>query len=818
MQKHANAEAIFWEALDQDPSDRAAYLERVCAGNELLYREVESLLDSHKNIGTFLERPLFEVKGVADLAASDSTNSEDATHFLTPSSEPGSLGRLDHYEVLEIVGKGGTGIVLRARDTKLVRVVAIKVLAASLATSGAARQRFAREARAAACVRDDHVIAIYAVEDRGSFPYLVMEFIQGCTLEALIRRNGALGVNEILRIGVQVASGLAAAHKQGLIHRDIKPANILLENGVHRVKLSDFGLARSADDASLTQTGIIAGTPLYMSPEQANGELIDHRSDLFSLGSVLYEMCTGRPAFRAPNTAAVLRRVSDEQPRSIHELNPEIPESLCSVIEQLQAKNPNDRPSSAYIVADTLSHLLSQMNGLESVTSSATSYFPINKTVKKTVASDNQRRGLTSHLRTWIAAAFVLVAVGLALGDTTGVTNVRGTVIRLFSAQGTLVVEVDDPSVNVTVDGGEVVITNAGAGEIRLKPGQYKVEASKNGKLVQRELITVTRNGRQVVRISQEETTSTRSTYIIPKFKRSLIGHMNGVISVRYAPNGRLLATGDLNGEVRVWDVPACTLRYSLPANGKCVHALAFSPDSKYLVTAAEDQMPQEIMITVAETGKPDGVLKGHTSGLYDVTFTPDGKTLISGGWDGTLQFWDFMTRQQVKKISTPDGKWIRSFALTTDGQLLIGGMNLFLFRPSGELRKKVETAIGPLCYSPNEKKFAGTIWSEGLVTLWDSETCEQISSWQVHSGRANGVVFSPQGRFIVTAGSDGAVRFWEVATKQLVGELRHVGEAYQIAFSPDGGTLATTGIDDRLVKLWDVSFLRKIDAPEKNE
>src|SRR5262249_44717148 len=149
-------------------------------------------------------------------------------------------------------------------------------------------------------VRDDHVIGIHAVEDHGLVPYIVMEFIDGCTLEALIRRSGPLDVKEVLRIGIQVARGLEAAHNQGLIHRDVKPANILLENGVQRVKLTDFGLARAAADASLSQRGLIAGTPLYMSPEQAAGESLDSRADLFSLGSVLYEMCTGQPAFPAP--------------------------------------------------------------------------------------------------------------------------------------------------------------------------------------------------------------------------------------------------------------------------------------------------------------------------------------------------------------------------------------------------------------------------------------------------------------------------------------------------------------------------------------
>src|SRR5262249_53781598 len=192
-------------------------------------------------------------------------------------------------------------------------------------------------------------------------PYLVMEFIDGQNLEALLRGGGPLEVKEVLRIGIQVASGLAAAHKQGLVHRDIKPANILLENHVERVKLTDFGLARAADDASLTQSGLIAGTPLYMSPEQAAAEPLDHRSDLFSLGSVLYEMCTGRPAFRAPTTVAVIRRVCDEAPRPIREVNPDIPEPLCRVIERLHAKRPADRFQTAAGVAELLSRHLAQL-------------------------------------------------------------------------------------------------------------------------------------------------------------------------------------------------------------------------------------------------------------------------------------------------------------------------------------------------------------------------------------------------------------------------------------------------------------------------
>src|SRR5213079_2378412 len=167
------------------------------------------------------------------------------------------------------------------------------------------------------------------------FPYLAMQFVSGLTLNDKIGPGGPLSVKEILRIGIQIAEGLAAAHKHGLIHRDVKPGNILLENGVERVKITDFGLARAADDVEMTKHGMIAGTPQYMSPEQAHGGQIDFRSDLFSLGSVLYTMCTGRPPFRAETSFGVLRRITHTPPRPIREVNADIPAWFASLIDKL---------------------------------------------------------------------------------------------------------------------------------------------------------------------------------------------------------------------------------------------------------------------------------------------------------------------------------------------------------------------------------------------------------------------------------------------------------------------------------------------------
>jgi eukaryotic-like serine/threonine-protein kinase len=365
-------QTIFLSALDiPDAGKRSAYLETACAGDAGLRKQVEALLAAHERSGLFLDDPaVAQMAGVPPTPGEDTVTADagpahgrdDDLRFLNPPTRPGSLGRLAHYEVLEVLGRGGFGTVLRAFDDHLHRMVAIKVLAPQLATSGTARSRFRREAKSGAAVRDEHVVHIYAVADENEpIPYLVMEYIAGQTLQQKIDRTGPLPVHEILRIGSQVARGLAAAHDTGHIHRDIKPSNILLENGVERVKLTDFGLARAADDASISHSGIVAGTPMYMSPEQAQGGQIDHRADLFSLGSVLYAMCTGRPPFRASTTMAVLKRVCEEEPRSIAEINSEVPGWLRDVIAKLHAKRPEDRFQSAKEVGELLQQHLAQL-------------------------------------------------------------------------------------------------------------------------------------------------------------------------------------------------------------------------------------------------------------------------------------------------------------------------------------------------------------------------------------------------------------------------------------------------------------------------
>lgn len=286
---------------------------------------------------------------------------------MTAPPEPGPMGRVGRYTVKRVLGMGGTGIVLQAADPELNRTVAIKVLAPSLAASGAARRRFAREGQAVAAIAHDNVVSVHHVEVGGRIPYLVMQYIDGSSLQDFVTAQGPLDVTTALRIAAQIAAGLDAAHAQGLVHRDVKPANILVGASGQRVWITDFGLARAVDDASLTRTGFIAGTPHYMSPEQARGEAVRGRSDLFGLGSVVYFMLTGRPPFRADRTLAILNRICNEPHRDVREVNPDVPPPVAGFVDRLLQKEDGARYASAADVREACLGLLTNANEVPEV-------------------------------------------------------------------------------------------------------------------------------------------------------------------------------------------------------------------------------------------------------------------------------------------------------------------------------------------------------------------------------------------------------------------------------------------------------------------
>ena len=476
------------EAPPEDDSDIAIHLEQC----QECQAKLESLFDEGLTMETAGEllRDRAADEQTREQVGSDSLTELDRSTFLELSEYPGSLGRFARFEIMELLGRGGMGIVMRGFDTSLNRHSAIKVLAPELASSAAARKRFSREAKSAAAVVHPHVVPIQTVDEHDGLPYLVMPVVEGQSVDARVRNAGPVQVIEAVRIASQIAEGLAAAHEQGLVHRDIKPANVLLENGVERVQITDFGLARAVDDASMTRSGVIAGTPQYMSPEQAHGDSIDHRSDLFSLGSLIYFMLTGHSPFRAETTMGVLNRIGNEQPRGLRSINADIPEWFEQIVMKLLAKPREDRFQTAAEVAELLQRWHAHLQQPDIVD-------PPEKVNRESASRLARSRG---GIAKWLIATAAFGFLAFA-----------GIMIVLELDKGTLTIESEANDVPIRImQGDEMVkrltVTKSGT-SVKVASGKYVVllDGEFSDIHVEQGTVTLGRRDTKNVRVVQSE-------------------------------------------------------------------------------------------------------------------------------------------------------------------------------------------------------------------------------------------------------------------------------------------------------------------------
>ena len=887
------AKAIFLQAVDGvPPADRAAFVDRACAGDEALRRRVEALLHAHETDFSLFDRPAVEQFPAAAGAATATISTpgpraapdapgpdpaaapgggDDVLRFLGPPTRPGSIGRLGHFEVLELLGGGAFGTVFKCFDEKLHRVVAVKILAPALAACGTARQRFLREARAAAAVRDEHVIDIHAVEEQ-PIPYLVMEYVAGQTLQQKLDKTGPLPARETLRIGYQVAAGLAAAHKLGLIHRDVKPSNILLENGVERVKLSDFGLARAVDDASLTQSGLVAGTPMYMAPEQAEGDRVDHRADLFSLGSVLYALCTGHPPFRARTTLAVLRRVCEDTPRPVREVNPDVPDRLEAVVTRLLAKNPDDRFPSAKEVADVLAGLLSehQSNGHPPPATPGAGGRAVGKANRGPTAGSRKKSviGLVCVLGVLAAGGTGLTALvwprghspaplgGVAAGDpgpageapappTTplggrGGKDIPAPLLALLGGGDPDAVPED--LVAVLADDRFLLSGEPVSGGMAVSPDGRLLAAGTTGGHV---ALFETGTGRQVWRVEAHTGQVNRVAFrgdgkrlLTPsadgtarlwdveagRLLQTFRGHKESVLAAVFGPADKTVITGGADATVRVWDAGSGAELKRLPHPGN-VHGLALTPDGKTLVTGCDDGA---VRTWDAASWEPGRTLEEHKGAVYAAAVSRDGKWLVTGG-DETV-VWDAATLKPVHTLSA-NGTWVgvgpdggTVFAARCeygDGEgYVVTRWEAATGKRLPDLTPKTRGGWGTFALTPD----GATLFAarqrpdpEPAVRAFDARTGDERPSPRGHLGRAWTVAFSPNATLLASGGEDGTVRLWDLAgwragepipPVRLLG--RHEKWVWSVRFSPDGKLLASGSLD-RTIVLWDAATGEKV-------
>ena len=395
--------------------------------------------------------------------------------LLRPPQAAGELGRLAHFAVTRLLGRGGMGAVFAADDLLVRRQVALKVMRPEFTSHPEARERFLREAQTAGGLEHDHVIPVYQVAEDNGVWFIAMPLLKGEALDERLKREGRLPIPAVLKLGRETAEGLAAAHAQGLVHRDVKPGNLWLEGtgeaggaGFRRIKILDFGLARAVqNDQHLTAAGGVLGTPAYMAPEQAAGAEVDHRTDLFSLGVVLYRCCAGELPFHGPNTMATLSALATKDAVPVGEKNPAVPAALADLIMRLLAKAPVDRPQSAAKVAEALRRIEQE-----------------HATVTAPTAPPAPRRRRVSALTLCVAALLVLGLAAVAAvvvvkvrtpdGKETEVTAPTGSQVAVDPKGGvTVTLPADAPAVPAE-------ITNSIDMKLKLiKPGKFLMGSPK---------------------------------------------------------------------------------------------------------------------------------------------------------------------------------------------------------------------------------------------------------------------------------------------------------------------------------------------------
>lgn len=682
---------------------------------------------------------------------------------------------LGPYVLLDPIGRGGMGQVYKARHQRLGRIVAVKVIRKERCENPEFLARFQREIHAASQLSHPNVIMVFDADQIGDKHFFAMEYVEGIDLLKLVKQRGPQPVREACDLIRQAALGVQHAHEHNMVHRDLKPSNLLLTAKTGVVKVLDLGLALlktpivNGDVApSLTQEGMVIGTPDYTSPEQTrDSHNVDARSDLYSLGCTLYHLLVGKAPFHGGTPAEKLIAHQRDMPRPIEQFRPDVPPAVSAIVMRLMAKRPEDRFQTAAEVALVLEGCCH-----------STAREPLRTPVILEPPTDPTSPDPRDNSA--LVPSTVTLPTGTAMLGQSAAERSSGPKTPAPPGQDLY----GDPLPS--------------AARLRLGSTRLRHRRTVNAVLFSPTASVIASAGRDGIISLWDPSTG--------KEQAQFTAHPEGVHCLAYTPDGRILASGGADEGVRLWDTATAREVGQLHTKHGEVHSLAFLPDGQTLVSGGKDR---RICLWNIESGELLLHFAGHQGRVSALAVSPDGQFLASGSSDCTIRVWVVLAGIEVQRW-TMHQAWISSLAFSPDGNILAAacfdGTCSLWDMANRTLIRRLLPHLGwvlSLAFSPDGQKIT-TGCEHGTMVKFDVATGEQVKLYEGHQGRVETIALSPDGRTLVSGGVDETVRTWNASTGQEVRPIQgHQGWVLCASFSPDD-KLVASGSRDGTIRLWD--------------